>query len=136
MMSLLAGGCFLFQPSNAATTSPGASGPTAAAAPASPDPSAADPAAPSPSAAPAGPVSVTLRNACPQTVRLFFGDKPKFGSGTTSTLGSNTVTSHSFQPGDMLWIVDASDNGLSSTSISSTTREIEVTSGCTGFQVR
>ncbi|MBX7080763.1 MAG: hypothetical protein K1X88_16315 [Nannocystaceae bacterium] len=141
VVSLLSGGCFLFQPSNAATSTPGTAAPGTAGAPTSPEsssgPMAADPAAsPEPTPTPAGPVSVTLRNACPQTVRLFFGDKPKFGSGTTSTLGSNTVTSHSFQPGDMLWIVDESDNGLSSTSIAASTREIEVTSGCTGFQVR
>jgi len=84
----------------------------------------------------AGPVSVTLRNTCPQTVRLFFGEKPKFGSGTYTTLSSNTVTSYQMQPGDMIWIVDGSDNGVSSTSVSQSTRTIEITQGCTGMTAR
>ena len=69
--------------------------------------------------APAAPqvVSVTLHNDCPNTVKLFLGEKPKFGSGTNTSLGSNTTTSYQMKPGDMIWITDDSENGLSSTSI-------------------
>ena len=90
------------------------------------------------SSAPAGPsvVSVTLKNNCKQTVKLFFGDKPKFGSGTYSSLGSNTSTSHSFRPGDMLWIVDDSQNGISSTSVGAGMSRIEITESCTGLTAR
>ena len=95
-------------------------------------PSAAEPVA----AAPQGPVSVTLRNSCKQTVKVFFGDKPKFGSGTYSSLSSNSVTSHTFAVGEMMWIVDDAENGLSSTSVSANTREIEVLDGCSGLRVR
>ena len=92
-------------------------------APASGDP-AAEPAsygsapasAPASAAAQAGPVSVTIRSACSKTVKVFYGDKPKFGSGTYSSISSNSVQSHTFQPGDMFWIVDESENGLGSTS--------------------
>jgi hypothetical protein len=86
------------------------------------------------SSAPAGPVSVTIRSRCGSTVRVFYGDKPKFGSGTTSSISSNSVQSRSFRAGDMMWIVDEHDNGVSSTSISQGMREIEV--GCSGLQAR
>ncbi|HTM22088.1 MAG TPA: hypothetical protein VL172_16315 [Kofleriaceae bacterium] len=89
-------------------------------------------------AAPAGPqvVSVTLRNTCPSTVKLFMGDKPKFGSGTYTSLSSNTVTSYSMKEGDLIWIVDDSENGLSSTSISRASTNIEILPSCTGFVMR
>jgi hypothetical protein len=89
-------------------------------------------------AQPAGPtiVSITLRNTCPQTVNLFFGDKPKFGSGTYTTLGSNTSTSKSMQAGEMIWIVDGSQNGISSATIEAGIGTVEITGDCSGFSVR
>ncbi len=101
------------------------------------EPAAGGGGAPAP-APPAGPivVSVSLKNTCPKTVRLFFGDKPKFGSGRYTTLGSNTITSESMQEGDMIWIVDESENGLSSTSVSQGGRNLEILPSCTGFTVR
>lgn len=93
-----------------------------------------------PAAAPAAPaapqvVSVTLHNDCDHTVKLFLGDKPKFGSGTSTSLGSNTTTSYQMKPGDMIWITDDSENGLSSTSIGGGggSQRINITSSCTGF---
>jgi hypothetical protein len=86
--------------------------------------------------APAGPVSVTIRSKCAKTVRVFFGSKPKFGSGTTSSISSNSLRSHSFQPGDQMWIVDEHDNGVSNASISSSTRELEITASCAGLVTR
>lgn len=85
---------------------------------------------------PPKPVSVTLRNTCSETVKIFFGDKPKFGSGRYSSLSSNSSTSHSFMPGDMFWIVDESQNGVSSVTIAESTRTVEVQSGCTGLSAR
>lgn len=93
------------------------------------DPGPSQPAAPSV-------VSITLRNTCSQTVKLFFGDKPKFGSGTYSSLSSNTSTSYSKQPGDMIWIVDDSQNGISSVTIEGGMRTVEITSDCSGFSAR
>jgi len=95
-------------------------------------PAAAKPAAP---AAPSV-VSITLRNTCPNTVKIFFGDKPKFGSGTYSSMSSNSSTSKSMRPGDMIWIVDDSQNGLSSATVSASTRKVEITSSCTGLTAR
>lgn len=85
---------------------------------------------------PPRPVSVTLRNTCSETVKIFFGDKPKFGSGTYSSLSSNSSTSHSFMPGDMFWIVDESQNGVSSVTIADNTRTVEVGSGCASLNAR
>lgn len=81
-----------------------------------------------------GPVSVTIRSSCGSTVRVFYGDKPKYGSGTTSSISSNSVQSHSFRAGDMMWVVDEHDNGLGSVSISANTRELEVS--CGGISAR
>jgi hypothetical protein len=97
-------------------------------APASPSASSA-----SPAPAPAGPTSVTLHSNCRETVRVFFGEKPKYGSGTTSSVSSNSTSSYSLRPGSMIWIVDSSDNGLSSTSVGTSSQRIEISSTCTGF---
>jgi hypothetical protein len=79
-------------------------------------------------------VSVTLHNDCDHTVKLFLGEKPGFGSGTQTSLGSNTTTSYQMKPGDMIWITDDSENGLSSTSIGGgSSQRINITSSCTGF---
>ncbi len=74
-------------------------------------------------------VSVDLKNECGETVRVFYGDKPKFGSGTYSTLSSNSRTSKSMQPGDMIWLVDDADNGIGSVTIGSARSE-NVTVDC------
>lgn len=87
-----------------------------------------------PAAAPAGPVSVTLRSSCKNTVRVFYGQKPKFGSGTTSSLSGNSVQSKSMKPGEMVWLVDDKDNGLASATVSETTRTIEVNADCTSLR--
>ena len=101
-------------PSSAsATTSPGHSGQAGA---------------PTPAAA----ASVTLRGECPQTVKLFFGDKPKFGSGRTSSIGSNHVQSASMRVGDTVWVVDDSGNGLASYTASPGSQTVIVT--CGGFR--
>ncbi|MFW5740757.1 MAG: hypothetical protein ACOC1F_10380 [Myxococcota bacterium] len=121
---------------------PGAT--SAAAAPTSPStatPTAATPTAAADATKPESPkapstVSVTLRNGCSETVKLFFGDKPKFGSGRYSSLGSNTRTNHTFQPGDQLWIVDDAQNGIENVAIEAGMREVEVTSSCDAFRTR
>jgi hypothetical protein len=81
-------------------------------------------------------VSVTLINGCPKTVKLFFGDKPKFGSGKYDSLGSNTRLNQTFRPGDQLWIVDDGQNGISSVKIEPGMREVQVTSSCDAFRTR
>lgn len=81
-------------------------------------------------------VSVTLRNGCSETVKLFFGDKPKFGSGRYSSLSSNSRTNQTFKPGDQLWIVDDGQNGVESVKVEAGMQEIEVASSCDAFRTR
>lgn len=115
---------------------------SAAAAPGAP--AAAAPAAPgaapesSGAEAPAAPssVSVTIRNSCGKTVKVFYGDKPKFGSGTYSSASSNSRSSHSFRPGDQFWIVDDSQNGLANVQVTESTREIEILGSCDQLAAR
>jgi len=115
------------QPGAAASpTTPGAASPgTPASSPSQPSGSEESAKTATPST-----VSVSLHNGCKETVKLFFGAKPKFGSGRYSSLSSNTRTNETFRPGDQLWIVDDSQNGVSNVTISETTREIEVASSC------
>ena len=94
------------------------------------------PAGPAGPARPAGPqtVSVTIRSSCPRTVKVFYGEKPKFGSGTNSTISSNSVQSHTFRAGDSFWIIDDSENGLAQYRIQPSTSTIEIGSSCTSFR--
>ena len=116
---------------NQPTSAPGAEAPSAPASPPSP----ASPAE-AKDDAPVGPmlVSISLKNNCKEKVRLFFGDKPKFGSGTYSSLGSNTRTNKRMQTGDMIWIVDESDNGVASYTVSENSRDVEITASCLGWK--
>lgn len=145
LVTALAPACFLFKPSAAApSTAPdGSSGEPAPASTAwGAEPAEATAASPSSTAAPEtaaaptppGPVSVTLRNTCKQNVKVFFGDKPKFGSGRYSSMSSNSSTSATFQPGDMFWIVDDGENGISSVTVQSGMRQIEILDGCTALR--
>jgi hypothetical protein len=91
-------------------------------------PTAAGEAAPAPDV-----VFVTLRNSCSNTVKVFYGADPKSSSGTESSLSGNSIENHSFRPGDMMWLLDESGNGIASTSAGPGMREIEVTASCTGL---
>lgn len=77
--------------------------------------------------------SLSLKNDCRQTVRLFIGDKPKYGSGRTTTVSSNSITSYSGSAPETIWIVDSSDNGLSAFTVSPGRHSIRILQSCTGF---
>jgi hypothetical protein len=119
-----------------------AAGAPAAGAPAAATPGAATAAAPtggaSESSTPTTPssVSVTIKNSCGETVKIFFGDKPKFGSGTYSSASSNSRSNHSFSPGDQFWIVDDSQNGVANVAVTDSTREIEILGSCDRLAAR
>ena len=83
-----------------------------------------------------GPVSVTIRSSCSKTVAVFYGDKPKYGSGTTSSVSTNSVSSHSFRVGDMFWVLDDGGNGVDSVTISPSTRNLEIDGSCTRISGR
>lgn len=74
---------------------------------------------------------ITLKNACSRTVALFVGTNPKFGSGTRSSLGANTVTSYSGTAGQQLFLVTDRDEAIAVTT--PTGGSLQVTPGCSGF---
>jgi hypothetical protein len=114
----------------------GAPGAAPAAAPAAaPMTGASESSSTAPSTPPSS-VSVSIKNSCEKTVKVFFGDKPKFGSGTYSTASSNSRSSHSFAPGDQFWIVDDSQNGVANVAVSESTREIEILGSCDRLAAR
>ncbi|MRG96236.1 hypothetical protein [Polyangium spumosum] len=79
-----------------------------------------------------GTYSLRLHNSCSRTVKLFFGDNPKFGSGTRTSLGSNTTSSYSGGAPKTVWIVDDRDQGISSF-VASGSQSMQITSSCSGF---
>ena len=79
-------------------------------------------------------VSVEIRCTCGKTVPVFYGDTPKYGSGTSSSCSSNSVSSKSFQAGDKMWLVDDGENGVASVTVAPSIRTIEV--GCTSITAR
>ena len=90
----------------------------------------------SPAPSPPSRVSVTIRNECRDSVSVFYGDDPRFGSGRHSRLGGNSRTSQTFSPGDMMWLVDDSRNGIGSVTVSANTGQITVNRQCTGISAR
>jgi hypothetical protein len=78
--------------------------------------------------------SFTLRNSCRETVKLFLGKTPKFGSGRTDSMSANSMRDESMTEGEMIWIVDGGGNGISSHTVSSGVREVSIGSSCKGFQ--
>jgi hypothetical protein len=85
---------------------------------------------------PAGPVSASIRSQCKKTVKVFYGKDPKFGSGTHSSVSSNSVSSHSFSPGEMFWVTDDSDRGLGSVTPSANAHNIEIGADCASVSLR
>jgi len=135
---LLLSGCLMpiAQPASSGT------GPTSSSSSGAPSESEPPPAFASPRAeraeAPAAPqtASVTIRSACPRTAKVFYGDKPGFSSGTQSSISSNSVQSKTFRVGDQMWVTDDSGKGLDSVTIDASTRQIEITSSCSGLSSR
>ena len=79
---------------------------------------------------------MTIRSSCSKTVPVFYGQKPKFGSGTQSSISTNSVQSHSFRVGDMFWVTDASGNGLDGVTVTERTRTLEIDSSCSRISER
>ncbi len=80
--------------------------------------------------------SMSLKNECRQTVKLFIGDKPKYGSGTSTSVSANSINSYSGMGPKTYWIVDSSGNGISSYTASPGTNNVRITSSCSGFARR
>ena len=77
--------------------------------------------------------SLSLKNNCRQKVLLFVGDKPKFGSGTKTSIGANTIRSFSGNAPETIWIIDDASQGLSSFTTSPGSQRMQILPSCTGF---
>ena len=116
---------------------PGPAGPQPAGGQVAPAPGGESPgAAPGAAAEPNFPktVSVSIKVECRDSVNVFYGKDPKFGSGTSSRLGGNSLQNHTFMPGDMMWITDEQRNGTGSVTISENTHDVVV--ACNGISAR
>lgn len=78
-------------------------------------------------------VSTRLHNECPRKVLLFHGSKPKYGSGRSDSIGSNTTMSVQGNEGDTLWIVDEKGEGVSNFTYSKSISQVFITKSCMGF---
>ena len=124
---------------------PGASDPAAAGAPETTAAGLHSPAAPqakgaATSAAPSAfvPTTVEIHSDCTKTTPVFYGDKPKFGSGTKSSIGSNTTTSASRKSDGTLtvWIIDEQENGIASVHVDASTKRVEIDRSCRQITAR
>jgi hypothetical protein len=114
----------------------GATSTTSAAAPKSAAPEAAKPAAAAPSAS--APTTVEIHSDCAKTTSVFYGEKPKFGSGTKSSIGSNTTTSAPRKADGSLtvWIIDDKENGVASVQVTPSTKRVEIDKSCKQISAR
>lgn len=132
--ALLCGGCIVVQQPPTATapnaTSP-ASTPTSAAAPAATT-------TPAATTAPPTPTTVEVHNDCGRTVNVFYGDKPKFGSGTKSSIGANTTTSATRKADGtlMVWIVTDAEDPIASATVTPATRRVTIDRSCNALVAR
>ena len=77
--------------------------------------------------------SLTLHSDCATTVKLFVGQKPKFGSGTSTSISSNATESFTVQSGKSLWIVGASDEGIAEYVGQPGTHRVKIPATCKEF---
>lgn len=139
--SLFASACLIMPPPNTGNAAPsGGSAPGAPESTPAAAPGAATPEAPASPQEPkvSAPSSIEVRNTCSKTVQLFIGDKPKFGSGTKTSIGSNTTTTFPRKPDGtaVVWIIDDKENGIQSANVSTSTRKVEIGSSCTDISAR
>jgi hypothetical protein len=105
---------------------------------AAPPTSAARNAAPSSAPSASIPTTVEIHSDCPKTVPVFYGDKPKFGSGTRSTVSSNSTSSQGRRSDGTLtvWIIDEQENGIASARVTPSTKRVEIDSSCKRITAR
>ncbi len=139
LSALLLTGCLMpiTQPASSGTA-PSSSGSAPGEYESSPAPEMSAPQERERASAPAAPTtaSVTIRSACSKTAKVFYGEKPGFSSGTSSSISSNSVQSKTFRVGDQMWVTDDSGKPLGSVRIDASTRQIEISSSCTSLASR
>ena len=80
--------------------------------------------------------TVTLRNNCARRVVFYIGQQPGEGDGRYMTLGSTNMISPRLRLGDLVWLLDEKQVGLTSVAVSGRTSEIEVAESCAGLTPR
>lgn len=82
--------------------------------------------------------SVTVISECSRTVRVFYGRKPKYGSGTESTVSGNSRSSAYRGPDGafVMWLIDESGNGIASAEAGPSQREVVIQPSCTSLSTR
>jgi len=91
------------------------------------------PGAKAPEAAKASvPTTVEIHSDCSKTVSVFYGEKPKFGSGKKSSVSSNSTSSEGRNADGTLtiWIIDEKENGLSNVKVTPDTKRVTIGSSC------
>lgn len=78
------------------------------------------------------PITIDVHNDCTDSVPLFLGDKPKFGSGTKTSVSSNSTTTFPRNSDGTLtvWIIDEQENGLASVHVTKRMKKIEIGRSC------
>jgi len=78
------------------------------------------------------PITIDVHNDCTDSVPLFLGDKPKFGSGTKTSVSSNSTTTFPRNNDGTLtvWIIDEQENGLASVHVTKRMKKIEIGRSC------
>lgn len=100
---------------------PGSSGAPAAGSPKAPE-----------AAKPMVPTTVEIHSDCAKTVPVFYGEKPKFGSGKKSSVSSNsTSTEGRGSDGTLtIWIIDDKENGIANVKVTPETKRVTIGASC------
>ncbi len=80
-----------------------------------------------------GSVSFSLTNTSGENVRIFIGDTPKYGSGTTGIVSGNSVERRTAKVGNQICILDASDNPISCFTVTELMGEVVINKSGTDF---
>ena len=81
------------------------------------------------------PTSIEVHSDCPKTLPLFIGDKPKFGAGTKTSIGSNNTTTFPRKSDGTasIWIIDDHEIGVSQATVGPGTRRLVIAKNCTAI---
>ncbi len=82
------------------------------------------------------PTSVELKNECTKTMGVFFGENPKFGSGTKSSVGGNSIQSIARKSDGTVtvWLLDSAGAPLTNAKANTSTKRITIDGKCTSVR--
>ena len=80
--------------------------------------------------------TVTLRNNCARRVVFYIGEQPGEGDGRYMTVGSTNMISPRLRVGELVWLLDEHQAGLTSVTVAGRTSDIEVAASCAALTAR